>query len=60
MITMVAEKLKRSYLSGSSFSVLIILEYLLQLQFIIIEPLMVAGDSPTNVCGVDLKIMVVK
>ena len=52
VVTMVADKLKRQYLNSSSFSILTILEHLLQLYhtkiFGMIEALMVA---PTNICG---------
>ena len=48
VVTMVTDKLKRQYLNGSSFSILTILEHLLQLYFGMIEPLMVALS---NTCG---------
>ena len=52
VVTMVADKVKRQQLRGSSFGILTVLEHIFgALQFIMIEPVMVAGDSLTNVCG---------
>ena len=52
---MVADKLERQQLRGSGFGILSIF-----LQFIMIEPMMVVGDSFTNSLWLDLRIMVVR
>ena len=49
---MVAGKMRRQQLRGSSFGILTVPESSSgALQLIMIEPVMVVGDSLTNVCG---------